>query len=82
MTRKQRNVTPRRNGRQTVLLEIELPALSDEAAAAMAAVLVQLYHRFEATYYGQILNHHATRGLGYAQTGDGSDDPDRNDEPF
>ena len=82
MTRKRRNVNPRRGGRQTVLLEIELPALSDAAAAAMAAVLVQLYHRFEATYYGQILNHHATCGLGYPRTGDGTDDSDRNDEPF
>ena len=82
MTRKRRNVNPRRSRRQPVLLEIELPALSDEAAAAMAAVLVQLYHRFEATYYGQILNHHATCGLGYPRTGVGSDDLDRNDEPF
>ena len=82
MTRKRRNVNPRCSRRQPVMLEIELPALSDAAAAAMAAVLVQLYHRFEATYYGQILNHHATRGLGYPCTGDGTDDSGRNDEPF
>ena len=82
MTTKQRNVNQRRRGRQTVMLEIELPALSDEAAAAMAAVLVQLYHRFEATHYSQILNHHARCGLGYPRTGDGRHDPDRNDEPF
>jgi len=29
----------------------------------MADVLVQLYHRFEATYYAQILSHHAERAL-------------------
>ena len=82
MTRKRRIANPRRSRRQTVMLENELPALSAAAAAAMAAVLVQLYHRFEATYYGQILNHHATCGLGYPCTGVGSDAPDRNDEPF
>ena len=43
----------------TTLLEIELPQLSNEAAAALAEVLVQLYHRFEATYYAQILSPHA-----------------------
>jgi hypothetical protein len=40
-------------------MQIEMPPLSDEAAAAVANVLVQLYHQFEAAYYGQILNHHA-----------------------
>ena len=85
MTTKPRAVTPRRARRQTVMLEIELPALSDEAAAAMADVLVQLYHRFEAVYYAQILNHHADHaacGLGYKVTGNGIDDPDTSDEPF
>ena len=82
MATKQRTLNPSRRRQQTVILEIEMPALSDEAAAAMAAVLVQLYHRFEATYYGQILNHHATCGLGYPRTGDRRHDPDRNDEPF
>ncbi len=82
MTRKQRSPTSPRTKRQTVMLEIELPALSDEAAAAMAVVLAQLYHRFEATYYRQILNHHADCGLGYLRTADGRDDPTRNDEPF
>lgn len=70
---------PRRARRQTVRLEIELPALSDEAAAAMADVLVQLYHRFEATYYAQILNHHADRAL--ARNGN-RNDADINDDPF
>lgn len=70
---------PRRTRRQTVRLEIELPVLSDEAAAAMADVLVQLYHRFEATYYAQILNHHADRAL--ALNG-GQNNPDTNDDPF
>lgn len=59
MTRKKMTVTSRRAKRPTVVLEIELPALSDEAAAAVADVLVQLYHRFEALYYAQILGHHA-----------------------
>ena len=70
---------PRRTRRQTVHLEIELPALSDEAAAAMADVLVQLYHRFEATYYAQILNHHADRAL--ARNGN-RNNADINDDPF
>ncbi|OGA42848.1 MAG: hypothetical protein A3G24_09890 [Betaproteobacteria bacterium RIFCSPLOWO2_12_FULL_62_13] len=64
------------------MLEIELPALSDEAAAAMADVLVQLYHRFEAVYYAQILNHHAAHAPGYQVTGNGSDDSDTSEEPF
>jgi hypothetical protein len=79
MTIKQRTVPPRNTRRQTIKLEIELPALSDEAAAAMADVLVQLYHRFEATYYAQILNHHADRAL--ARNGN-LNDPDTNDHPF
>ena len=41
MTRKRPAPIPPRIG-QTVMLEIELPALSDKAAAALAAVLVQL----------------------------------------
>ena len=63
MTHQKMTVTPRRTARPTVKLEIELPALSNEAAAAMADVLVQLYHRFEATYYAQILSHHADQAL-------------------
>lgn len=82
MIPKPRAVTPRHAKRKTVMLEIDLPALSDEAAAAMANVLVQLYHRFEAAYYAQILNHHAARGLGYKVTGNVREDPDTSDEPF
>jgi hypothetical protein len=78
MTTKTKTV-PRRTRRQTIRLEIELPVLSDEAAAAIADMLVQLYHRFEATYYAQILNHHANRAL--ALTGN-PNDPDTNDDPF
>jgi hypothetical protein len=63
MIKKKSTVTPRRAKRPTVLLEIELPALSDEAAAAVADVLVQLYHRFEAAYYAQILSHHADQAF-------------------
>ena len=59
MIKKKMSATPRRTRRPTIMLEIELPALSDEAAAAVADVLVQLYHRFEAAYYAQILSHHA-----------------------
>jgi hypothetical protein len=59
MTHKKITVTPRNTKRPAVTLEIELPVLSNEAAAAMADVLVQLYHRFEAAYYAQILSHHA-----------------------
>jgi len=79
MTIKTETPPPRRTGPQTVRLEIELPVLSDEAAAAMADVLVQLYHRFEATYYAQILNHHADRALAL---NDNQNDPDTNDNPF
>jgi hypothetical protein len=79
MTTKQRTVPPRHTRRQTIKLEIELPVLSDEAAAAMADVLVQLYHRFEATYYAQILNHHAHRAL--ARNGN-QNDSDTNADPF
>lgn len=61
MLKKKMSATPRRSKRPTVMLEIELPALSDEAAAAVADVLVQLYHHFEAAYYAQILSHHADR---------------------
>ncbi len=64
------------------MLEIELPALSDEAAAAMADVLVQLYHRFEATYYAQILNHHADQAFAGARSNFTPDQPDTGDEPF
>lgn len=59
MTKKKMTVTARRAKRPSVMLEIELPLLSDEAAAAVADVLVQLYHCFEAHYYAQILSHHA-----------------------
>lgn len=74
MTVKTKNWRPHRPRRQTVRLEIELPALSDEAAAVVADVLVQLYHRFEATYYAQILNHHAELALV------GTGDPHRRDQ--
>ena len=70
---------PRHTRRPTIKLEIELPVLSDEAAAAMADVLVQLYHRFEATYYAQILNHHADRALARKLS---YHDPDTKDDPF
>lgn len=63
MTRKKMTVTPRRAKRPSIMLEVELPLLSDEAAAAVADVLVQLYHRFEATYYAQILSHHADQAF-------------------
>lgn len=63
MTKNRPATKPPRTMGQTGMLEIELPVLSDEAAAALAAVLVQLYHRFEATYYAQILNHHAEQAL-------------------
>ncbi len=59
MTHKKITVSPHHTTRPTVKLQIELPVLSNEAAAAMADVLVQLYHRFEAAYYAQILSHHA-----------------------
>jgi hypothetical protein len=59
MAHKKITVSPRNTKRPTVTLEVELPVLSNEAAAAMADVLVQLYHRFEAAYYAQILTHHA-----------------------
>jgi len=79
MITKTKTPPPRRTRRQTVTLEIELPVLSDEAAAAMADVLVQLYHRFEATYYAQILNHHADRALALKVS---QNDPDANDDLF
>ena len=79
MTTKTKTAPPHRTRRQTIRLEIVLPALSDEAAAAMADVLVQLYHRFEASYYAQILNHHADRALALKLS---HDDPDPNDDPF
>lgn len=63
MTNKKITVTPRNTARPTVTLQIELPVLSNEAAAAMADVLVQFYHRFEAAYYAQILSHHADQTL-------------------
>jgi hypothetical protein len=79
MMKKKMSPTPRRASRPTVMLEIELPALSDEAAAAVADVLVQLYHRFEAIYYAQILNHHADRVC--MVNVNGGDDKKRDDEP-
>jgi hypothetical protein len=63
MTHKTITVTPRRSTPANVTLQIELPALSNEAAAAIADVLVQLYHRFEAAYYAQILSHHADQAF-------------------
>jgi hypothetical protein len=68
MTHKKITVTPRRTAGTTVKLEIELPELSDEAAAAIAEVLVQLYHRFEAAYYAQILSHHVDHALPFNVT--------------
>ena len=68
MTDKKMTVTPRRTTRPTVTLEIELPELSNEAAAAIADVLVQLYHRFEAAYYAQILSHHVDQALPFNLT--------------
>lgn len=82
MLTKHRAVSSRRAKRQTITLEIELPALSDEAAAAMADVLVQLYHRFEATYYAQILNHHADRAFASARSNPSPDEPGTSNEPF
>jgi hypothetical protein len=63
MTDKKMTVTARRTTAPTIKLEIELPELSNEAAAAIADVLVQLYHRFEAAYYAQILTHHADQAF-------------------
>ena len=82
MTRKKMTPTARRSAQATVKLEIELPALSDEAAAAMADVLVQLYHRFEATYYAQILSYHADRALNIDLTCPGRSNPDPTAELF
>jgi hypothetical protein len=82
MTRKKMTPTARRNERATVNLEIELPVLSDEAAAAMADVLVQLYHRFEATYYAQILSHHADRALSIDLNCPGRSNPHPGADPF
>lgn len=82
MTNKKTTVTPRRTARPTVKLEIELPALSDEAAAAMADVLVQLYHRFEATYYAQILSHHADQALTINVSGSDRNNQDPTPDPF
>lgn len=79
MIKKTMSATPRKSRRPTVMLEIELPELSDEAAAAVADVLVQLYHRFEATYYAQILNHHADRVC--MLNVNGAKDKKRDDEP-
>ena len=59
MIKKKMSIMPHRNGRSMGMLEIKLPVLSDEAAAAVTDVLVQLHHRFEAAYYAQILSHHA-----------------------
>ena len=82
MTSKKTTVVPRRTARPTVTLEIELPVLSDEAAAAVADVLVQLYHRFEATYYARILSHHADQALALNVTGSDRNHKDRTPDPF
>ena len=79
MTTKKRTPTPRLHARASVKLEIELPVLSDEAAAAMADVLVQLY---EATYYAQILSHHAQRALSIDVTAPDCANPHRTTELF
>ena len=81
MTDKKITVSPRNTTRATVTLEIELPVLSNEAAAAMADVLVQLYHRFEAAYYAQILSHHADQTLNINVTTSARDKP-ANTDPF
>ena len=81
MTDKKMTVTPRRTTRPTVTLEIELPELSNEAAAAIADVLVQLYHRFEAAYYAQILSHHADQALTINVTASARNKP-ANTDPF
>ena len=81
MTHKKITVTPRNTTRPSVTLEIELPVLSNEAAAAMANVLVQLYHRFEAAYYAQILSHHADQTLNINVTASARNKLD-NTEPF
>ena len=82
MTKKKITPTARRRPRASVMLEIELPELSDEAASAMADVLVQLYHRFEATYYAQILSHHADRALGIDLACQGCSKADPDNEQF
>jgi hypothetical protein len=71
MTTKKMTPTPRLRARASVKLEIELPVLSDEAAAAMADVLVQLYHRFE-----------AQRALSIDATAPDCGNPQRNTELF
>lgn len=82
MIKKKMSATTRRARRPTVTLEIELPALSDEAAAAVADVLVQLYHRFEATYYAQILSHHADQECLIKVNGSGDGKQDREPDLF
>ena len=81
MTDKKMTVTPRRTAGPTIKLEIELPELSNEAAAAMADVLVQLYHRFEAAYYAQILSHHSDQALTINLTASARNKPP-NTDPF
>ncbi|MCR4299841.1 MAG: hypothetical protein NUV75_14020 [Gallionella sp.] len=82
MTRKKITVAHRRTSRASVMLEIELPALSNEAAAAMADVLVQLYHRFEAAYYAQILTHHADQAISLSPAGSGRGDQNESADLF
>jgi hypothetical protein len=82
MTAKHRTLPPRRDKRHTVIFEIELPVLSDEAAAAVADILVQLYHRFEAAYYGQILNHHADQAVARVLRSSPRHQSATGDEPF
>jgi hypothetical protein len=82
MIKKKITVTSRRAKRPIVMLEIELPALSDEAAAAVADVLVQLYHRFEAAYYAQILSHHADQAFAINVPDSRRNDQAESPEPF
>lgn len=82
MTKKKMTASPRRATRPSVTLEIELPVLSDEAAAAVADVLVQLYHRFEATYYAQILSHHADQAVAINAPDSGHNDQPDSPELF
>ena len=50
MKTKPKSTKPARRVAPTHTLPIELPELSNAAAAAVAEILVQPYHRFEAAY--------------------------------
>ena len=76
MKTKPKSTKPARRVAPTHTLPIELPELSNAAAAAVAEILVQLYHRFEAAYYGQILNHHADRMVAGVMGDTKTEDPE------